>query len=91
MKHRERHLSKVLVKYRGHLAALTGTPEENFDEENVEDLLRSLRKRHSREAEKAARTMLITLNGESILLLKRYKTSLTEGDTISFFPLCAGG
>ena len=84
-------MSKVLIKYRGHLAAVTGIAEENFDEENVEGLLRAIRKRHSREAEKAARTMLITLNGESILLLRRYKTALTDGDTIGFFPLCAGG
>ena len=79
------------MKYRGHLSALIGTAEETYDAENVEDLLRSLRKRHNREAEKAARAMLIALNGENILLLKRYKTILSDGDTISFFPLCAGG
>ena len=84
-------MSKVLVKYRGHLAAITGTREESFDGENVGDLLRSLRERHNREAEKAARAMIIAINGESILLLKGYKTVLSEGDTISFFPLCAGG
>ena len=81
----------VHVKYRGNLASLTGAAEEIFNARNVEDLLKSLGKRHSREAEKAARTMLITVNGENILLLRRYKTVLSEGDTISFYPICAGG
>ena len=84
-------MNSVKVKYRGHLASLTGEAEEAFDAGDVEELLKSLRKRHGREAEKAARAMIITLNGESILLLKRFKTILSEGDTLSFFPLCAGG
>jgi molybdopterin synthase sulfur carrier subunit len=84
-------MEKVLVKYRGHLAALTGIAEETFEAADVEDVLRAIRKVHGPEAEKAARAMLIALNGESILLLKRFKTAVKEGDVISFFPLCAGG
>ena len=84
-------MNKVLLKYRGHLAALTGVAEETLEVRDVEDALRSIRKRHGREAEKNARTMLIALNGESILLLRRYSTVLNEGDVLSFFPLCAGG
>jgi molybdopterin converting factor small subunit len=57
----------------------------------VEGLLRLIRKQYGREAEKAARAMLIALNGESILLLKRYRTALKTGDKVCFFPLCAGG
>jgi molybdopterin converting factor small subunit len=79
------------VKYRGHLAALTGVSEEAFEAGNVEGILKSIRQRHGREAEKAARAMLIALNGESILLLKGFKTVLKDGDVINFFPLCAGG
>ena len=84
-------MSKVTVKYRGRLASFTGLPEESFDAANVEAVLKLLRERHGREAEKEGRTMLITINGESILLLKRYKTVLKDGDVLSFFPLCAGG
>ena len=84
-------MNKIEVKYRGHLSALTGIAEETFEGRNVEDILKSLRERHGREAEKAARAMIIALNGENILLLNRYKTVLKEGDVISFFPLCAGG
>ena len=81
----------IKVKYRGHLASLTKTSEENIEAADVEAVLRIVRERHGREAEKAARTMLITVNGESILLLKRYKTALSDGDALSFFPICAGG
>ena len=84
-------MNEVRVRYRGHLAALTGITEETMQAANVESLLRIIRERHGREAEKAARAMLVALNGESILLLKRYKTALKEGDVVSFFPLCAGG
>ena len=84
-------MSKVCLKYRGHLAALIGLPEETVEAKDVEGALRLIRECHGREAEKTARAMLIALNGESILLLKRYKTAVNEGDVVSFFPLCAGG
>ena len=90
-------MNTIRVKYRARLAALAGVAEETLESgpqgpaANVEDVLRFIRERHGREAEKEARTMLIALNGESILLLKRYKTALKEGDVVSFFPLCAGG
>jgi molybdopterin synthase sulfur carrier subunit len=84
-------MSKVKAKYRGYLTTLTGAAEEDFDEKNVDGLLISIGKRHGRDAEKAARAMIIALNGENILLLKKYKTALKEGDSLSFFPLCAGG
>ena len=81
----------ITAKYRGHLSALTGKSEDVFEEGTVESVLRDLGKRHGKEAEKCARAMLIALNGESILLLKRFKTAVKEGDILSFFPLCAGG
>jgi molybdopterin converting factor small subunit len=84
-------MSMIKVKYRGALSAQTGVTEETLESADVESLLRTVGKQHGREAEKAARTMLIALNGESILLLKRYKPALNEGDAVNFFPLCAGG
>ena len=84
-------LNKVTVKYRGHLAALTNISEEIFESGNVNGILKLIRERHGRDAEKAARAMLIVVNGESILLLQGYKTVLKEADLINFFPLCAGG
>ena len=82
---------RVQVKYRGQLALLAGAATEDFDAVNIEKLLNSIRKRYSREAEKTARAMLITVNGVSINLLRQYKTVLSTGDTVSFFPICAGG
>ena len=87
----EQKMNEIRVKYRGQLAALTGVPEETFEAEDVEGVLRILGKRHGRGAERTARSMLIALNGESILLLRRYKTPLKDGDVLGFFPLCAGG
>ena len=84
-------MNNVYVKYRGHLASLTGTIEESFDAACVQDLLKLIRNQYSREAEKTARAMLITVNGESIHLLRRYKTVLAAGDIVSFFPVCDGG
>ena len=84
-------MTTIEVKYRGHLATMTGIAEETIEADDVNGLLKAIRKRYGPEADKAARSMLIALNGESILLLKRFKTALKNGDKISFFPLCAGG
>ena len=84
-------MSKVLVKYRGYLASIAGVQEETCDARDVDELLKSLGKHRGRELEKKARAMMITHNGKNILLLKRYKTLLSEGDTVSFYPICAGG
>ena len=84
-------MSKVIVKYRGRLASLAGIAEETFEADDVGKLLKLLGKRHGREAEKAARAMLITVNGGNILLQKHFKTLLAEGDTVGFFTICAGG
>ena len=84
-------MKKVTVRYRGRLASLAGTGEEIMEAADVEGLLKAISERHGREAEKTARTMIIALNGENILLLRHYKTPLKDGDVLSFFPLCAGG
>ena len=81
----------ITVKYRGQLSTVIGKTEENMEAGSVEAVLKTLRKRYGRKAEKAARIMLIAVNGESILLLKQFKTILKEGDVLNFFPLSAGG
>jgi molybdopterin converting factor small subunit len=35
--------------------------------------------------------MLIVVNGQSILMLKHFKTILNDGDEVSFLPICGGG
>ena len=85
-------MNMVTVRYLGQFSAFTGgVKEESLEAASVKDVLKLIRERHGREAEKAARTMIIALNGENILLLQRYKTELKAGDVLSFFPLSAGG
>jgi molybdopterin synthase sulfur carrier subunit len=81
----------VTLKYRGQLAAETRVSEEAAQASSVKDALVHIRTAHGAAAEKTAKTMLIAVNGESILQRKLYKTALKDGDTVSFFPICAGG
>jgi molybdopterin synthase sulfur carrier subunit len=84
-------MSTIAVKYRGQLAKLTGTAEETARVNSVAEALRFIREAHGADAEKNAKTMLIAVNGESILLRKLFKTALKDGDVLSFFPICGGG
>jgi molybdopterin converting factor small subunit len=81
----------VNIKYRAQLANLIGAGGEAAAAEQVKDVLRFIKDKHGAAAEKTARTMLIAVNGESILHLKMYKTGLRAGDEVSFLPICGGG
>ena len=81
----------VNVKYRGALAELTGKPRETINALNVKGVLRYIESTYGKAPLKAAKTMLITVNGESIVLLKSYNTLLAEGDELAFYPICGGG
>ena len=81
----------ITIKYRAHLAALTKKEGETTDALNVKEVLRHIRTHYGTEAEKLAKTMLIVINGQSILLLKHFKTILKDGDEVSFLPICGGG
>ena len=82
---------QVTVKYRGHLAELTRIAAEQIDAATVKDALRHIKTQFGAEAVKNAKSMLIVINGESILQLDHFKTALKEGDEISFLPICGGG
>ena len=82
---------KITVKYRAHLAELTKTTTESINAAAVKDVLRHIKKQYGAKAEKLAKTMLIVVNGQSILLLKRYNTPLKDGDEVGFLPICGGG
>ena len=82
---------QITIKYRAHLAKITKTESEKTDALHVKDVLRHIRKQYGAEAEKLAKTMLIVINGQSILLLKHFKTILKDGDEVSFLPICGGG
>jgi len=81
----------ITVKYRAHLAALAKTEKDSIGAANVKDVLRHIKTHFGGEAEKLAKTMLIVVNGQSILKLERFKTVLKDGDEVSFLPICGGG
>jgi len=82
---------KINIKYRAQLAALTKIASESVNAENVKDVLKHVKHQFGVEAEKLAKTMLIVVNGQSINLLKSFKTVLKDGDEVSFLPICGGG
>ena len=82
---------RITVKYRAHLAALTKIADETVEAATVKDVLRHIKGRFGAEAEKNAKTMLIVVNGQSILQLAHLKTVLKDGDEVSFLPICGGG
>ena len=81
----------IKVKYRAQLALLTGIAGEDVEAASVKELLRGIGRRFGTETEKLAKSMLITVNGESILHLEHFSTPLREGDEVSFLPICGGG
>jgi len=81
----------VTVKYRSHLAELTKTAAESLDAATVKDVLKHIKAQFGAEAEKEAKTMLIVVNGQSVLHLSHFKTALKDGDEVSFLPICGGG
>lgn len=82
---------KISVLYRGQLAQRTGMGSEVLDVQTVRDILKHVKTKHGGDAEKLARAMLITVDGESIQLRKGYATKLKEGEIVQFFPICGGG
>ena len=82
---------QVKVKYRSHLAELTKAAVESLEAATVKDVLRHIKTQFGVEAEKEARTMLIVVNGQSVLHLAHFKTALKDGDEVSFLPICGGG
>jgi len=84
-------MMQIKARYRSQLAQLAGTTAEQVEAAAVKDVLRHIKERYGDEAVKTAKTMLITVNGESILHLGHFKTPLREGDEVSFLPVCGGG
>ena len=72
----------VEVTYRGALPELMGLSVERVEAGTVSEVMAHIRE---------AKRMLIVVNGESIQLRRGYKTALSEGDRLSFLPICGGG
>jgi len=81
----------ITIRYRAALAELTKTPNESISASKIKDVLKHIKKQFGVKPEKLARTMLIAVNGQSILMLKHFNTVLKDGDEVSFLPICGGG
>ena len=81
---------KVEVTYRGALPELLGRSSETVEARTVSDMAH-IKSLYSKEAYREAKRMLIVINGESIQLRQGYRTALSEGDRLSFLPICGGG
>jgi MoaD family protein len=82
---------RITVKYRAALTELTKIAGESIDAENVQDVLNHIKENYGAKTEKLAKTMLIVVNGQSILQLGHFKTVLQNEDEVSFLPICGGG
>lgn len=81
----------ITAEYRAEMTALCACRSEEIDAATVADVLRHIKRAYGAETYKSAKRMLITVDGESILLRKGFKTRLTDGQKVSFLPICGGG
>jgi len=84
-------MAAVTVRCRGHLEELTHIREETISAKTVHDVIRHIKAAYGADAAKTAKIMLATINGDSIHLHSGWKSKLSDGDTVEFFPLCGGG
>lgn len=84
-------MARITTTYKADVATLTGVSSERYEADTVKDVLKQIKSRHGKEAYKAAKAMLITVNGLSIQMEHHFSTRLENGDTVGFFPLAAGG
>jgi molybdopterin converting factor small subunit len=81
----------IELKYWGGMLTLTGKKEEKTLASDVNEVLSFIESRYGAPGLKEAKRMLIVVNGTNIQLLQKYKTRLSDGDTVAFMPLSAGG
>ena len=84
-------MATVTVRCRGYLEELTHAREETVSAKTVHDVLRHIKAAHGKDAVKAAKCMIVTINADSIQMHNGWKSKLSDGDTVEFFPLCGGG
>lgn len=81
----------VELKYHGDMRTLTKKDSEKCEAENIKDVFSYLKITYGSSCAKEAKKMLIALNGTSIELKEGFKTHLSDGDSVSFLPVCGGG
>lgn len=73
------------IKYFGKLRTLCGKNEDRIAANNLTELLRAIQKLYGKEAKKAAKAALITVDGDKILSIR--KTALSDDSKVSFYPI----
>ena len=84
-------MAKIIVRYRDPLKELTGRDEDQMDVAAIKDVLKHVKSAYGAEAAKLAKSMLIAIDGDSILLRNGFATKLENGETVQFLPICGGG
>ncbi|MCL2276823.1 MAG: MoaD/ThiS family protein [Treponema sp.] len=83
--------AKVTIKYRADLLNKIKKENESISASTIKDALTHINKQYGKDAYKLAKKLLIVVNGQSIHMLRHFKTVLKEGDEVSFLPICGGG
>lgn len=81
----------ITVIYRAEMQTYTHCETEQLPPCRVSDVLKHIRKTYGRDAEKHAKSMLIVVDGESILIKQVFRTEIRDGQSLSFLPVCGGG
>lgn len=75
----------VKIKYFGKLRTLCGKNEDRIAANSLTELLRAIQKLYGKEAKKAAKASIITVDGDKVLSIR--KTALSEDSKVSFYPI----
>ncbi len=73
------------IKYFGKLRSLCGKNEDWIAANSLTELLRAIQKLYGKEAKKAAKASLITVDGNKVLSIR--KTALSDDAKVSFYPI----
>ena len=84
-------MAQVKVVFRGGLEKSIGVRETQLEAATVSDVLNRIKSTEGKTVYKQAKAMLIVVNSISIIHRDLYRTTLHDGDTVSFLPLAAGG
>lgn len=78
------------VQYYGNIRTFTHRTEEDFPVDNLGALMDEIKTIHGKDALKAMKSSMVTLDGARIDVLRR-SVKLPANCTVGIFPLCGGG
>jgi len=92
-------MAHVKVKYLGNIRGITGKESEEFDVENLDELIQEIGRRYRSkemdyylsEKESTDPSLIITHNGHSVRRVRDYDRKLEDGDEIILMTVISGG